>query len=105
MSDDYTVPSDPKVQKKIRDAVYDISAQLQMIQDRREAIKEMVAAIHEEVGIPKKVMNKMARTHFKGNYQEVAKEDDVFQLFYETLLEKTQSTSGSDDSDDHDEED
>jgi hypothetical protein len=84
---DFTVPSDPAVRKKIRDAIHEASGALQFIADKREFMKDIAAGVEEEYGVPKKVFNKMVKTFHKQSYAVVVQEDTQFQLFYENIVD------------------
>ena len=85
-SQEFVMPTSPNDVKKIKDVVLELSGQLQMIDDRKQYIKEAVAALAEEFSIPKKILNDMAKTHWKQNYRDRAQENDVFAVAYETLF-------------------
>lgn len=84
--ENYTVPSDPAIRKAIRDAIQEASAQMQMVSDRKEAIKEIAANVEETYNVPKKVFNKLAKVFHQQSYANVVHEDEVFQLFYENIV-------------------
>lgn len=94
-TDDYTLPSDPKERKKIRDAVYEMSGILQFMADKREQKKDIAKMLKEEYGLPPKVSNKMASVVFKHNYQNVLQESSTFELFYENVIGDGASDSSS----------
>lgn len=84
----YTLPSNPKDREKIKTMLDVVVGEMRMIDDRKTSIKETIAALHEEYAIPKKVLTKLARTMFKDDYQDVTYESEVFELFYEGVVEK-----------------
>lgn len=84
----YVLPSNPEDRKKIKSLLQEISAQLQMIDDRKEAIKGVIDALHADFKIPKKISSKLARTLYKHDYDKVKEESDLITLFYEELVDK-----------------
>lgn len=84
--DNFVLPSSQEDRKRIRNMLYEITAQMQMISDRREAIKDIVDVIHEEFKLPKKIINQLARTLFKHNYEDVTHESTIFEIVYEGIL-------------------
>ena len=66
-----TVPSDPDVRKKIRNAVFEIAGQLQMIADAREHINDCTDVLKKLHGVPPNIVKKLATAHFKQRFQEV----------------------------------
>lgn len=85
---EFTMPSDPKARKEIKDALHEMSGALQFIQDKREYIKDSAAVLEEKFQIPKKISTKMARVLHKHNYQDVAQEADQFSTVFETLFQE-----------------
>lgn len=88
-ANDFTVPSDPEIRKRIRDAVAEASAQLQMIDDRKAVLKDIVDMAKTDLEVPKKIFNKMVKAFHKQVYQAMAHDNEVFQLFYENVMEDT----------------
>ena len=88
MSDDnFTVPTDPDIRKRIRQAVAEASAQLRMIEDRKEAIKDIVTMAKDDLSVPKRTFNKMVKAFHKQEYAAIVHENETFQLFYENIME------------------
>ena len=71
--------------KAIKEDLEAMANALQRIEDERSFIKDKVALLAEKFTIPKKVLNKMAKTVHKQNYLDVAAESDRFTTAYETL--------------------
>lgn len=86
-AEDFSLPSNPKDRKKIKDNIHEMAGHLQFIKDRRSAIKDIAAAMKEEFQLPPKVANKMAKTVFNHDYSEVQQESATFELFYENIIE------------------
>jgi hypothetical protein len=84
----YSLPSNPEDRKKIKSQLQTISAQLQMIDDRKEVIKGIIDALQADYKIPKKISSKLARTLHKHDYDKVKEESDLVALFYEELVDK-----------------
>lgn len=90
MTNNVIVPSSDADKKKIKDALFEISASMTRMESEKNLIREILANIEEEVNIPKKFMNKMARVYHKQNYStEVADQED-FQTLYETITGETE---------------
>ena len=70
-----------------RDAVKEASDVMTMIDAQKDALKEIVDRVNEDLEVPKKIFNKMAKTFHKQSYQNVLNDDTTFQLFYETIIE------------------
>jgi len=86
-NNDYTVPSDPAIRKRIRDAVSEASAVQQKIDDYKAALKDIVEVAKTDLEVPKKTFTKMVKTFHKQEYAAVRYDNEVFQEFYETVME------------------
>lgn len=81
------IPSDPAIRKKIRDAVQEASAQLQMIDDRKAAIKDIAELVETDYQVPKKTFNRIVKAFHKQIYTDMVAEDETFQVLYENIME------------------
>lgn len=81
------IPSSPADREKIRRVMKAISDSLTRIESERELIRDEVAALEDEYDIPKKYLNRMARTFHKQNFQDLVVEQDDFATLYETVVE------------------
>lgn len=74
--------SNPADRKKIKDAVQEISNSLTRMEAERDLIKEIVKEVSAEHQIPKKILQKIAKTFHKQNLtQEVADHEDFVDLY------------------------
>jgi predicted RNA-binding protein with EMAP domain len=78
--------NDPEEKKKFKSALAAITHELQMIDDRRESIKEQYGELSSMYGLDKKIIRKLATTMYKHNYTDVVDEMNHFQALYETLV-------------------
>ena len=83
--EEFMMPSSETDRKAIKEDLEAMANALQRIEDERSFIKDKVALLAEKFTIPKKVLNKMAKTVHKQNYLDVAAESDQFTTAYETL--------------------
>lgn len=86
-----TVPSSQADRKKIKDALHEISGHYQFIDDRKEAVKDIINGLHDDFNIPKKIIAKLAKTLYKHNYTDVSQESTIFECFYESIVESAQA--------------
>lgn len=88
MSDmsDFALPTNPADIKRIETAILEISAQLQMIKDRQDSIKEIKTELKDSFNMPTGLVNKLVKAHFEHKYSEMTEEHSVFELVYETLF-------------------
>lgn len=84
----YVLPSNPEDRKKIKSLLQEISAQYQIIDDRKSYVKDVTDDLHAKFAVPKKLVAKLARTLYKSNYDKVSEESELFKLFYEEVVDK-----------------
>lgn len=89
---DFSMPTNPDDVKRIENAVLEISAQLQMIVDRQENIKEIKKDLKDSYDMPPSLTNKLVKAHFEHKYAEITEENSIFELVYETLFGDQDST-------------
>lgn len=87
MTNSVVVPSDPNDRKKLKAMLSEMTHCLKRAENERDAMKEIASEAAEQFEIPKKLVNKLARTMYKRNYPDLAAENADFELLYETLVE------------------
>jgi len=73
--------------KSIHDCLNEISNEMSKIEQNKEAIKDIIGALYDAHKIPKKVLNRLAKTHHKQSFQEEVTEDSEFEALYLGLSE------------------
>lgn len=81
-----SILNNPEEKKKFKSALAAITSEMQMIDDRRESIKEQYADLSSKYGLDKKIIRKIASTMYKHNYADVVDEMNHFQELYESLV-------------------
>ena len=72
------IPSSESDRQKIRGVISDISNSMTRIDSEKDYIKQALNGLSETVGIPKKILSKMARIYHKQNMNDVKTEfDDI----------------------------
>jgi len=87
------IPSDPAAREKIRRVLRTVSDSFTRIEAERDLIKDEISALIEEYEIPRKFLNRMARTYHKQNFKDVVIEQDDFQTLYESVVELNQQST------------
>ena len=77
-----TAASDRKLMKEV---MMSVSGAYTRIEAERDYIKESIECLSEDVGIPKKYLNKMARIFHKNNVDEVVAEIEEIEALIETI--------------------
>jgi len=78
--------NDPEERKKFKSSLAAITHEMQLIDDRRESIKEQYGDLSTTYGLDTKIIRKLATTMYKHNYVDVLDEMNHFQELYETLV-------------------
>lgn len=79
--------ADPVERKKFKTSLAAITQHFQLIDDQKEAIKEIIEELNDSTGIEKKTIRKLAVTMFKHNYTTLQEENEHFSDLYETVIE------------------
>lgn len=75
----------PADKKKILDAVREISNSLTRISAERDLMKDIVKDISDNFQIPRKVVNKIAKTYHKQNLTQEVQEHEEFVELYDSV--------------------
>ena len=65
------IPSSPEDRKRIKDCMEELSNSFTRVEGERDFAKEAISSLSEEVDLPKKVLNQMAKIYHKQNIAEV----------------------------------
>lgn len=84
---DIIVPSNPKDRQMLKQVLVEMTNCMLRVDSEKEAMKELADSASEKFEIPKKIINKIARTMYKRNYSSLQAENEDFSLLYETLVE------------------
>ena len=80
------IPSNEADREKIMKSIEAISDSMTRIEGEKNWIKEEIAAVSEATKIPKKFLNKLARTYHKQNFDNVMKEVEDFEALYDVIV-------------------
>ena len=94
MSDSVRV-SNPADRKKIADALNEISNAMYRIQGEKDYIKETVDDLSKKFDINKKILNRMARIHYKQAFLETVAENDEFETLYENIMNSVKAAASN----------
>jgi cyanate lyase len=71
---------------ELRGAVKEISDSMLRANSERDLQAESVSAIAEKLGVDKKVVRRMAKAHFKENFNNLVDADHTFEEFYSVVM-------------------
>ena len=80
--------SNPADKVKIKKLMTEISNSYTRIAAEKDLIKETIAEMHKEFDIPKKILNKMARTYYKQSFLLEQQESEEFENLYTQVVEQ-----------------
>jgi hypothetical protein len=83
---EFELPTKPEDIQRIKDRICEISAQEQMIKDRRASVKDIKDDLKEEFEMPPVLAAKLAKAMDDEKYVEMTSENSVFELVRETIL-------------------
>jgi hypothetical protein len=83
---DLIIPSSPADRQKLKQILRDMTDCMTRMDAEREVIKELAEAAEESFEIPKKLINKLARTLHKSNITEIVSDTENLEFLYETLI-------------------
>jgi len=95
MTDHVNVPSDPAERQKLKSFLAEMTHCMQRADDERESMKEIAEEAYNQFNIPKKIVNKLARTMYKRNYADLQAENEDFEFLYEALVEGKSSSEAA----------
>ena len=77
---------DDKQQKVLIDGLKEISVHLSRIDGEKQAVKDIVDSVKDDIDLPKKIINRLARTYHKQNFAEQNTEDKEFAKLYVSVV-------------------
>jgi len=84
------IPTSPEDREKIRRVIRTVSDSFTRIEAEKKLIKDEISALVEQFEIPRKFLNRMARTYHRQNFKDVVDEQDDFEILYESVVELNQ---------------
>jgi hypothetical protein len=73
--------------KIIRDAIEEISVHYQKIAAENGDIKDIVGSVYDQYKIPKKIIKRLAKVHYKQSFSQQVVEDKEFEALYVGVTE------------------
>lgn len=83
---EFVMPSSPSDIQKINDAIKEADCSLIRVSSEKELFKAIAERMEEELGMPKKLFNKMAKTYHKQNYDKEVAEHETFEEIYDRVV-------------------
>ena len=77
---------DDKQLKILTDGLKEISVHFSRVEREKEAIKDIIDAVKDQIELPKKIINRLAKTYQKQNFAEQNTEDKEFAKLYVSIV-------------------
>jgi hypothetical protein len=74
--------------KKLKDAIKEMDGSLTRVAAERDLQKNIINDLNDAIGLDKKLIRRLARTHFKANFKDEQDENNQFEELYEEVLNK-----------------
>lgn len=74
--------------KTLKDGIKEMSVVLSKIDDEKLALKDVLNSIHDEIKVPKKIINKLAKVYYKKSFAEESTEFNEFESLYTVVVEQ-----------------
>lgn len=79
--------SSPTDREKIKKMLDELSDSYTRIAAERDLIKETIGEMSEEFELPKRTLNKMAKTYYKQSFLKEQQDQEDFESLYTTIVE------------------
>ena len=74
--------------KKLKDAMKEMDSSLTRVAAERDLQKNIINDLHDAIGLDKKLIRRLARTHFRANFKDEQDENSQFEELYEEVINK-----------------
>jgi hypothetical protein len=78
----------PEDIRKVADAIETLNDSMTRVAAERDLVKETVNKLHEEIGFPKRLLRRLAKTHYNRSFEMDTQENRDFESAYETITSK-----------------
>ena len=75
--------------KKLKKAIIEINDSMTRVAAERDLQKEAVVALHDELGVDKKLIRRLSKAYFKANFGQEVEENKAFEESYDLIIKKT----------------
>ena len=78
---------DDKQLKELKGAINEMNDCMSKMQNEKELLSSIVDTTHQRLGLPKKIINRLARTQYKKNFESETAEYKEFEALFEGINE------------------
>lgn len=76
----------PEDKQKLYDAIKNCADSYTRIASENDLVRETIKNISKELGVPKKIVTKLAKVYFKQNYDEEVTVQEQFETIYNEVV-------------------
>lgn len=75
--------------KKLKKAIMEMNDSMTRVSAERDLQKEIISNLHDELGVDKKLIRRMAKAYFKANFGQEVEENKAFEESYDLIIKNT----------------
>ena len=75
--------------KRLKKGIMELNDSFTRVSAERDLQKEIIATLHDELGVDKKLLRRMAKAYFKANFGEEVEENKAFEESYDLIIKNT----------------
>lgn len=75
--------------KKLKNAIMELNDSFTRVAAERDLQKETINNLHDQLGVDKKLIRRMAKAYFKANFGEEVEENKAFEESYDLIIKNT----------------
>jgi DNA-directed RNA polymerase subunit N (RpoN/RPB10) len=76
---------------KLKGVIKELDDSMTRVAAEKELQKEAITKVCDELGLDKKLIRRMAKTHFKANFNDEVEENSKFEDFYTVIMNISKS--------------
>ena len=71
---------------RLKNAIREMNDSMTRVAAERDLQKETIKTLHDELGLDKKMVRRMARTYYNANFSTEVEDNKSFEEFYSTII-------------------
>lgn len=75
--------------KKLKKAIMEANDSMTRVSAERDLQKEIINTLHDELGVDKKLIRRLAKAYFKANFGQEVEENKAFEESYDLIIKNT----------------
>jgi lysyl-tRNA synthetase class I len=71
---------------RLKNAIREMNDSMTRVAAERDLQKETIKTLHDELGLDKKIVRRMARTYYNANFNSEVEDNKSFEEFYSVII-------------------